>query len=318
MHIGKKWGLFAFCFLLSVFCCFFSACGKKGEPTLKSYEKPPPPSSLSAVHRESEILLTWSFPKGKESFIKGFHLLKSSGEEFREIAFLDKNIRSYADAVFSAGDEYRYKMISENLRGIFSNESNVLLIKPLTTPDPPENLSLKVGHNSLTITWERARNGTLYNVYKSEKSGLYPLSPFTKEPLKETFFEDGINAAKTFYYTVRSLLGGEFRHEGASSIEIKADPAEFVPSPPGNLQAVPTEISVYLIWKESPEEWVRGYRVYRETDSEGFKLIGETLTPSFVDREKASIPSNYRVTASGPSKESLPAEITGVVYTEPK
>lgn len=318
MHIEKKWGLPAFCFLLFAFCCIFSACGKKGEPTLKSYEKPPPPSSLSAVHRESEILLTWSFPKGKESFIKGFHLLKSSGEEFREIAFLEKNIRSYADTVFSAGDEYRYKMISENLRGIFSNESNVLLIKPLTTPDPPENLSLKVGYNSLTITWESRGNGMLYNVYKSDKSGLYPLSPFTKEPLKETFFEDGINATKTFYYTVRSLLGGEFRHEGASSIEIKADPAEFVPSPPANLQAVPTEISVYLIWKEPPEEWVRGYKVYRETDSEGFILIGETATPSFFDNGKASTPRSYRVTASGPSKESLPAEITGVVYTEPK
>lgn len=318
MHIEKKCGLFAFFFLLSAFCCIFSACGKKGEPTLKSYEKPPPPSSLSAVHRESEILFTWSFPKGRESFIKGFHLLKSSGEEFQEIAFLDNNIRSYADTVFSAGDEYRYKMISQNLKGIFSNESNVLVIKPLTTPAPPENLSLKVGHDSLTLSWESAGNGMLYNVYKSEKSGAYPLSPFTKEPLKETFFEDGINIGKTFYYTVRSLPGGEFRHEGASSIEIKVDPNDFLPYPPGNLQAVPTEESVYLIWKESPEEWVTGYKVYRENDSEGFRLIGETATPSFFDKGKASTPRSYRVTASGPSKESPPAEITGVIYTEPK
>jgi hypothetical protein len=318
MHLEKKCGLFAFFFLLSAFCCIFSACGKKGEPTLKSYEKPPPPSSLSAVHRESEILFTWSFPKGKESFIKGFHLLKSSGEEFQEIAFLDKNIRSYADTVFSAGDEYRYKMISQNLKGIFSNESNVLVIKPLTTPAPPENLFLKVGHDSLTLTWKSAGNGMLYNVYKSEKSGAYPLSPLTKEPLKETFFEDGINIGKTFYYTVRSLPGGEFRHEGASSIEIKVDPVEFLPSSPRNLQAVPGEQSVHLIWKEAPEEWVSVYRIYRETDEEGFKLIGETQTPSFVDKEKASTKRNYRVSSLGPLKEGPAAEIKGVVYIDPK
>lgn len=306
------------CCLLFAVCCLFPACGKKGDPTLKSYEKPVAPSSLMAVHRESETILTWAFPKGKEASIKGFYLLKSPGGDFQKIAFLEKHIRSYVDADFSAGSEYRYKIISQNLKGIFSNDSNVVVIKPRTPPAPPENLSFKVGADSLTLTWDSAGAGILYNVYKSEKPGEYSLSPLTKEPLMETSVKDRLNTSKPAYYTVRSLMGGESRDEGAPSADIKVDPAEFVPSPPENLQAVPTEQSVHLIWKEAPEEWVSGYKVYRERGMEGFRLIGETLTPSFADKEKASTTRNYRVTASGPSKESPPAEITGIVYTEPK
>jgi hypothetical protein len=305
------------CLLFAV-CCLLPACGKKGDPTLKSYEKPVAPASLKAIHRESEIFLTWVFPKDREVSVNGFHLLKSSGEDFREIAFIEKHIRSYVDTDFSVGFEYRYKMISRNMKGIFSNDSNVVLITPLSPPSPPENLSFKVGSNSLTLTWDSAGNGVLYHVYKSVKSGEYPLSPYTKVPLKDNFFEDQLNMSKPAYYTVRSLMGSDSRDEGRPSAEIKVDPAEFAPSPPENLQAVPTRLSVHLLWKEPPEEWVRGYRVYRETDTEGFKLIGETQTPSFVDKEQAATKRTYRVTASGPSKESPPAEIKGVVYREPR
>ncbi len=306
------------CCLLFAVCCLFPACGKKGDPTLKSYEKPVAPSSLRAIHRESEITLTWAFPKGKEASIKGFYLLKSPGGDFLKIVFLEKHIRSYVDADFSAGSEYRYKAISQNLKGIFSNDSNVVVIKPRTPPAPPENLSFKAGADSLTLAWDGAGAGILYNVYKSEKPGEYSLSPLTKEPLAETFVKDRLNITKPIFYTVRSLMGGESRDEGAPSVEIKVDPAEFVPSPPANLQAVPTEQIVHLIWKEAPEEWVSGYRVYRETDEEGFKLMGETRTPSFADKEKASTKRNYRVSSLGPSKEGPAAEIKGVVYIDPK
>src|SRR3989337_3925789 len=61
---------------LLIFCLLIISCGKKGEPTLKSYEKPDPPSNLRAIHRESEIILLWDFPKNKENTIKGFYLMK--------------------------------------------------------------------------------------------------------------------------------------------------------------------------------------------------------------------------------------------------
>jgi hypothetical protein len=102
--------------------------------------------------------------------------------------------------------------------------------------------------------------------------------------------------------------------EGLASKEISIDPAALVPTPPTNLQAVPSKEHVYLIWKESPETWVKGYKVYREINrKEGFVLIGETQIPSFTDKEKPSKKRHYRVTAQGPVQESKPAEIRNIV-----
>lgn len=336
MHKVKKIFLIIYCLLFAAYCLLFS-CGKKGEPTLKSYEKPEPPSGLRAVHRESEIILLWEFPKDKEQSIKGFYLMKSTSEnppsppfekgglggilkggvgDFERIAFLRNDIRSYVDTNFKVGFEYKYKIISQNVRGVTGNDSNIIDIKPKSPPAPPENLSFKIEYDSLILTWKSAGKEILYNIYKSDKKGLYLLMPLNKEPIKETFFRDNIDIKKPVYYTIRSLEGGDIRNEGSPSEEIEINPAEFVPSSPVSLRAIVTEENIYFTWKESHEAWVVGYRVYREIDKkEGFLFIRETQTPAFIDNEKPLLKRNYRVTALGPLKESPPAEIKDVVFT---
>ena len=158
-----------------------------------------------------------------------------------------------------------------------------------------------------------------YNVYKSDKPGVYSLTPVNREPLKELSFKDVFTINKSVFYTIRSVSGSLIRDEGPSSIELVVNPEEFVPPAPENLQAVPTQNNVSLIWKESSATWVRGYRIYRETNKqEGFVSIGETQTPSFLDSEKPATKRTYRVTALGPAKEGPPAEIRDIVYTEPR
>ena len=61
----KGSGFVCCCVLLAAFF-LLTACGKKGDPTLKSYEKPETPSQLTAVFRPSEVILTWQFPRAKE------------------------------------------------------------------------------------------------------------------------------------------------------------------------------------------------------------------------------------------------------------
>src|SRR4030066_781171 len=98
---------FTICCLLFAVYCLLPSCGKKGNPTLKSYEKPEPPSRLGAIHRESEVILSWEFPKDKEPTIKGFHLMKSihplvkgGGGDFEKLAFLEPDKHSYIHADF--------------------------------------------------------------------------------------------------------------------------------------------------------------------------------------------------------------------------
>ncbi|MDI6889987.1 MAG: hypothetical protein QMC83_03465 [Thermodesulfovibrionales bacterium] len=327
---------FTVCCLLFTVYFLLVSCGKKGDPTLKSYEKPDPPTGLRAIHRESEIILFWDFPKNKEQMIKGFYLMKSipphpplipplvRGDaegskggrgDFERVSFIENDKRSYIDRDFKIGSKYRYKIISQNLRGITSIDSNIIEIEPKDPPAPPRRPLFKIEYDSLTLTWEDAGDGILYNIYKSDKKGLYPLTPVNEEPIKGTSFRDSFSIKRPVYYIIRNLRGGEARDEGSASEELEINPSEFVPFPPEGLQAVITEEKVYLIWREAPETWVVGYRVYREIDKkEGFIFIGETQTPAFLDKEKPLTKRNYRVTALGPSQEGLASEIRDVVF----
>lgn len=308
--------------LLFIFCSLIYSCGKKGEPTLKSYEKPLAPSNLRAIHRESEISLFWDFPVSEEDTIKRFHLLRAdtdSTEEgqrnFEKIAFLEPDKRTYTDTNFKIGTHYRYKIVSENLKGILSKDSNIIEVLPEEPPLPPEKISFSIEFNSITLNWKSAGERILYNIYKSEKSGIYSLTPLNNEPLKETSFRDSFDIRKTVYYTVRSLRNTDIRSEGIPSEELIISPSDFVPSAPQGLQAVLSEDKVYLIWKEVPETWIDGYRIYREIDSTiGYVPIGETTIPAFIDNEKPLTKRNYRVTALGPAKEGPPSEIRDIVF----
>jgi hypothetical protein len=325
-----------------LFLVIFASCGYKGEPTLKSYEKPDPPSNLTAIHRESEIVLSWAYPKNKEKTIRGFYLMKSmapylplipplprgdgegskgdtewSKEGSREVEriCLKNTERSYSDKEFMIGSKYWYKIISQNLKGVLSIDSNIVEIEPKEPPHAPGGLLFKVEYDSLTLTWEDEGDAIFYNVYKSDKKGLYSLSPINTEPIKGTSFKDSFDIRKTVFYTIRGMRGGIVRDEGPPSKEIEVNPFEFVPASPEGLQAIATEEGVQLIWKESPETWVKGYRVYRRIDKEeGFVFIGETPVPAYFDREKPTTKRNYRVTALGPSKEGIAAEIRDVVF----
>ncbi|MEW6675394.1 MAG: hypothetical protein AB1348_05240 [Nitrospirota bacterium] len=310
----KRYFFVIYCLLLTVYC-LLSSCGKKGDPTLKSYEKPDSPSELMAIHRESKIILLWGFPKYREPSIKGFYIMKSTGGDFERIAFIENDRRSYIDTDFRISSEYKYKIVSQNLRGITSDDSNIITIIPKTVPSPPQKILFKIEHDSLTLNWKGAGDGILYNIYKSNEKGRYQLTPANKEPFRETSFKDNFDIKRPVYYTVRSLIGGNTRDEGPASEELEINPSEFVPSPPRGLQALATPENVYLIWKEPAETWVVGYRVYREiNEKEGFVLIGDTQTPTFLDKEIPLTKRNYRVTALGPSKESPYSEIRDVVF----
>ncbi|MGB9715802.1 MAG: hypothetical protein ACPL1G_05290 [Thermodesulfovibrionales bacterium] len=316
----KMQSFLVFYCILFIASCLISACGKKGEPTLKSYEEPTAPSNLRAIHRESEILLFWDFPVSEEQTIKGFQLLRADTEslegkktDFRRIAFFTPDVRSYIDTDFKVGTQYRYKIVSENLKGVLSKDSNIIDVLLEEPPSPPEKISFSIEFNFITLNWKSAGEGILYNVYKSDRPGTYSLTPVNNEPLRDTSFRDSFDVRKTVFYTIRSLRKIGIRNEGPPSEELTVSPFDFVPSAPQGLQAVISEEKVYLIWKEVPETWIEGYKVYRETDS-GYIFIGETTIPTFIDNDAPLTKRNYRVTAFGPSKEGPPAEIRDVVF----
>jgi fibronectin type 3 domain-containing protein/predicted small lipoprotein YifL len=299
----KNLRFFFFLLLLSV---SVFACGKKGPPTLKAYEKPEPPSGLTAVHREEKVVLSWYYPDNLRPGLKGFHVLRSPGDGFTEIGFTKNDATSFADVTFTLDVPYTYKVVAESLRGISSNDSPLLKATPGPSPHPPQDLRFSVTSEAVELSWKSSGEGICYTLYKtSERSGL-PLPPLNREPVCATSFKDMfLMPDRPVYYTITAHLNSDVRDESRPSQELEVNPSHFIPSPPSDIRVTKTDGRVYMMWKESPEAWTRGYRVYRKRNGDAeFGMIGETPIPTFTDTVKTSGNYWYMIRARGPIKES--------------
>ena len=289
-------------------------CGKKGDPTLRSYERPETPSGLSLIHRENSLFLTWAYPQAKEYLLSQFLVLRSAGSAFEKLALVDKESRSYIDKEITTGSTYAYKVIAQNLRGVNSMDSATVSASPVTVPPRPAKLSYSISGNTVTLVWEPAVRGTLFNVYRSTERGKYGMKPVNPEPLSEPQFRDTFSIQTVFHYTVRGLTDSGARNEGPAADEVTVDPKELIPAIPRDLQAFPAPDRVFLSWTEFSERWVTGFNVYRKTGNSGFILLGRTQTPTFLDPEAPVSKRDYRVTAVGIATEGPAAEIRDVLF----
>jgi predicted small lipoprotein YifL len=304
--------------MISAFCLpivLLAACGKKGPPTLTSFEKPDAPSSVTAVHRGEVITLRWNYPRKQEGFIAEFIVLRSTGADFEKLSHLEKDKRTFVDSDIKTGITYRYKIISQNSHGVYSDDSPIVEATPAPAPLPPASLSYTVKGNSVVLSWTPLNTGEKFNVYKATEKGAYGLMPLNQTPLSEPVFTDAFSVKSVVYYTVRSLSGSDIRDEGEASEELAVDPADLVPARPENVEAYPASDRIFLSWSEPVEPWVTGFRVYKRTGSSEYILLGETQIPTFVDNDRSVARRDYRITAVGPAKEGPPAEIMNVVYT---
>lgn len=296
-----------------VFCFMSISCGKKSAPILKGYDKPEAPVGLKAIHRENSIVLFWSHPK--KDGLKEFIVIRASGTDFVRLIPVSKEETSYSDTYFKTKNVYKYRVIAKSIKGVLSDDSNIIEAKPLAVPPAPKNLSFSIGNSDLKISWDEAGKGLLYNIYKSYEKGKYAINSVNSTPVGSTDFTDNIDTSKIVYYTVRAALNSDTRDESYASDEIEIKPADFKPSKPSGLKAVKSENKIIIVWKENPETWVSKYNIYRKTQDNGqFRLIGESLTPVFTDKEKISSKQFYRITAAGTVKESDPSETVIVEF----
>jgi hypothetical protein len=305
-------------------CCilFLFSCGKKGPPTLKSFEKPLAVKDVKALHREDEIIISWSYPSSDRDYIKGFYIYKAEIDRqmagskeyvYKKIAFLKEDASQFRDKKFELKKLYLYRINAYSLKNVISDDSPDIKVVPQELPLPPAGLSYKVTDDSIEIRWSSKDSSVKYNIYSSYEKGKYSESPKNKVPLKEGFFKDRIETVKIVYYTVRAYRDDETKEEGYPSEELEVNPASFMPSSPVGIRFIPSPQKVYLLWNENTETWVKGYRIYKRKVSErDFILIGESATPTFTDKEPLIEKTFYHITATGPLKESAPSKFVEV------
>lgn len=292
--------------LLSIILLLSLSCGKKGPPTLKAYERPETPSALSALHREDKLILLWSYPDNQRQMIKGFYILRQ-GDGFERRYFVGSDKGLFIDSDFKLNTTYSYRVVAQGLKGVSSNDSNIVTVTPRTVLPPPDDIRFEIKNDSIELSWKASGKGVCYNIYKTRQKGRYADIPLNSKPICTTSFRDIVEPDRPVYYSIRAVLNTDIMDEGYASGELEVNPSSFIPSPPSDIRAVRNDDRIYLMWKEAPEPWVKGYRVYRRAERESmFSLVGEVRTPAFTDTVKAAGVVSYMIRTAGPSIESRP------------
>jgi predicted small lipoprotein YifL len=290
-----------------------AGCGKKGPPTMRSFEQPDRVAEVKATHRDGRINLSWAYnAKQGHIVVSGIFLLRAEGKgPYKAVAKLPASAKGYSDADIAPDREYRYKLRVFSARYVESEDSAELTVRPVKPPETPSDVSYRIAGNEVLIKWKKGGKGTLFNIYRSEKKGAYAAAPVNEKPLESPFFRDSLNMKAPVYYVVVAVKRTDIPNESAVSEELVIDPATFTPAPPADLRYVRSGGRGYLTWKDSEEPYVKGYRVYRKGTHGGYEFIGEVNVPVYLDEDKVSDMTLYRVTAVGPLKESSPSAEVG-------
>ena len=205
---------------------------------------------------------------------------------------------------------------------------------PLVPPPPaPAKPTITYDEKQVTVAWppvivsglvqEPAQGDVLpstpigvpvpkvsYNVYAvpagdADTDGVdasRPAAKLTSAPVAETQFVDGrIVWGERRCYTVRAVatVGDLTVESNPAAPECKTLTDTFPPAAPKNLQTVPAEGVINLIWEPSPEKDLAGYLVYRGTDAGAMEPItpAPIPDPQFTDRVAAGVRYVYAVKA---------------------
>ncbi|HMK61620.1 MAG TPA: hypothetical protein VK452_10820 [Dissulfurispiraceae bacterium] len=309
MIVPRKVCLASALMLFTVVAIMLSGCGQKGRPTMRSFEKPAPVSGMTAIHKDGKVTISWSYVKQAKIVVKGFYVERAEGNApFNNLAFVPADITHYDDEKFDSGKEYRYRIRVYSLRNMISDASQELKVDPVRPPDPPGDLTYRLTDDAIDITWRKVDGGVSYNIYRGTDREKCNGLRLNAEPLKSAFFRDSVTVNQVVYYSVSSIIMTNLANEGDSSKCLIVDPHLFVPVQPSDVRFARAEGKVYISWKENSEKWLKGYRVYRKSESGEFVPVADVEIPSFVDEVPLHEVVSYRIAALGPFSESSLSE----------
>ena len=217
------------------------------------------------------------------------------------------------------GRRYTYTVTSTDVQGRTSGPSRRVSARLVAVAEAPPDLQAAPGEGQVQLAWsppERLRDGRrvpgplVYEVLRA--SG--PDAPFTAvartPPGQTTLVDSAVENDRTYWYAVRAVrTEAETTAEGPPSARVTATPRDMTPpSAPTALVAVPSEATVRLSWRASPEADVAGYIVYRTGAASAAERVGSALAPDTTFTDRQVPPGTYRYEVSAYDAAARPNE----------
>jgi hypothetical protein len=316
-----------------------AGCGRTGRPVAPEERAPQAVSDLRGVVRAGAIELTWSPPRRRvdssrlrDPAVTRLYRFEDAGAgepkpamlaggrivgytEIASIRLADPPaplVQSgrivFTDRQVAFGRRYTYVVVTEDAQGRLSPPSPRLTLTYIAAPEPP-TLRAEPGERQARLAWgppARLSDGTpvtaplAYEILRGTTPAV--LAPVTRTTPGQTSYVDAnLENDRTYHYALRAV-----RIEGAASAisepsaTVAVTPRDMTPpSAPTDLVAIPSQGTVRLSWRPSPEPDVAAYIVYRADGAGSPQRIASVPVPgtTFVDRGVRAGTYRYSVTA---------------------
>lgn len=312
------------------------ACGKRGSPVAPERRVPGTVLELNAVVRASGIELTWTNPGRRAdgtplrdlAQARVFRAEDTAAGEAKPALIRRGAIAGYTEIAripAAAGGpativdtrtlvrdrRYTYTVVTEDVDGRMSLPSARRSVRFIAAPAAPTNLAAAPGEREARVQWtapaalgdgSAVPAGALtFEVLRADAPDA-PLAPVAGGPVTTTAIVDrGLENDRAYDYAVRAVrLDGETRAVSDPTPRVRVTPTDMTPpAPPTELVAIPSERTVRLSWRASPDADVARYVVYRGTPGGEPGRVGSVAAPgtTFVDRDVPAGRWRYVVTA---------------------
>ena len=272
-----------------------SAATEKVEIRIGDVKPPPPPITISSVVQGGmNVKISWRSPVSTD--INGFNIHRSTKSD-GPFAKINQNVilnsdSSYLDAVTKPG-YYYYYVASVDLAGNEGvSERTLIEVKDIMPPSVPLHVAARPDTGKIVLSW--SRNPELdvmgYYVYRSikgEQENSFVL--VNAEPLKDSVYVQRLakNASNKFSFRIVAV-DSSYNKSTPSQIVSAKMPDVIPPLKPVIKNVIQQGDSVSILWLANPESDLRGYHVFRYTQSPE-KRIRVTREPvpsamqSFID-----------------------------------
>ena len=312
------------------------ACGKRAAPVAPERRVPGTVLDLAAIVRTDGIELTWTNPNRRADGTPLRELARArvfraedtaAGDpkpalarggriagytEIATVAAVTGARASFIDTGTLVRDRrYTYTVVTEDLEARMSLPSVRRPVRFITAPGTPANVVAEAGEREARVQWAppaRLPDGPAapddnlaFEVLRADAPDG-PLAPLPGGPVTTTRIADrAVENDRTYDYAVRAVrIEGETRAVSEPSPRVRVTPTDMTPpAPPTDLVAIPSERTVRLSWRPSPDADVGRYIVYRGVPGGEPGRVGSVDAPgtTFVDRDVPAGRWRYAVTA---------------------